>query len=121
MPRSWQSRTLLTILDHTLQSTGFLLRDGVKYLNVPRFIRPDTDYFVVLMGDSGNASPLFTVRDAPKKGSTTSPPPGNEDHNDVSESDSTEAMTPDEVQRMVLSNTAGDEHKAGTDDVKSSN
>ncbi|KAI0322415.1 hypothetical protein OF83DRAFT_1049444 [Amylostereum chailletii] len=46
-------------VDHPL-ATGFLLTDGQAQITVPD-VAPKTDYIVVLFGDSGNASPEFTI------------------------------------------------------------
>ncbi|KAF7298880.1 hypothetical protein MIND_00836000 [Mycena indigotica] len=47
-------------IKHPLAS-GFYLTDGNVTVVVPNWIRPRTNYMVVLFGDSGNTSPLFTI------------------------------------------------------------
>ncbi|KAI0044103.1 hypothetical protein FA95DRAFT_1562597 [Auriscalpium vulgare] len=48
-------------LDHPL-ADGFKLVDGSVSFNVPD-VAPKTNYIVVLFGDSGNASPQFSITD----------------------------------------------------------
>ncbi|KAJ7367100.1 hypothetical protein B0H14DRAFT_82454 [Mycena olivaceomarginata] len=47
-------------LDHPL-AEGFDIRDGHRTIRVPDAATPRDNYIVVLMGDSGNASPKFTI------------------------------------------------------------
>ncbi|KAG9316645.1 hypothetical protein JVU11DRAFT_2699 [Chiua virens] len=42
-------------------ASGFPLTDGSIDVTVPADTQPDTDWMVVLMGDSGNWSPTFTI------------------------------------------------------------
>lgn len=46
-------------LDHPL-ATGFMLTDGSHDIVIPNVAERKT-YIIVLMGDSGNASPKFTI------------------------------------------------------------
>ncbi|EKM52112.1 uncharacterized protein PHACADRAFT_262590 [Phanerochaete carnosa HHB-10118-sp] len=46
-------------VDHPL-AQGFDLREGKVQVEVPN-VTPGNDYIVVLMGDSGNKSPTFTI------------------------------------------------------------
>jgi len=50
---------------------GFWLRDGQADITVPS-VPERNDYIVVLMGDSGNQSPTFTIQSG-----DDAPPPGN--------------------------------------------
>jgi len=45
-------------------ATGFLLTDGSKTITLPSNLTTKSTYIVVLMGDSGNASPEFTINAA---------------------------------------------------------
>ncbi|PWN94700.1 hypothetical protein FA09DRAFT_290764, partial [Tilletiopsis washingtonensis] len=42
-------------------ASDFLLTDDQADITLPSDLEPRDDYIVVLMGDSGNASPLFTI------------------------------------------------------------
>ncbi|KAF4570054.1 hypothetical protein EYR40_009040 [Pleurotus pulmonarius] len=46
-------------IEHPL-ATGFYLRDGYIKITVPQ-VSPRDDYIIVLFGDSGNASPNFSI------------------------------------------------------------
>jgi len=45
---------------NTPLAAGFSILDGTVRITVPQ-VEPDTDYQVVLFGDSGNYSPTFTI------------------------------------------------------------
>ncbi|KAG1734861.1 uncharacterized protein EDB91DRAFT_573494 [Suillus paluster] len=47
-------------MDHPL-ATGFNILDGRVVIHVPK-VTPGSHYSIVLMGDSGNYSPQFTIR-----------------------------------------------------------
>ncbi|KAK7469367.1 hypothetical protein VKT23_003842 [Stygiomarasmius scandens] len=51
--------SLHLMLDDPL-AKGFSIRDGQVNITVPS-VTPRSDYIIVLMGDSGNASPKFTI------------------------------------------------------------
>jgi len=50
----------ITLLNVTLAS-GFQITNGRTEVKVPDGLVPDDDYSVVLLGDSGNFSPQFTI------------------------------------------------------------
>ncbi|KAI8977385.1 hypothetical protein BDF20DRAFT_874497 [Mycotypha africana] len=45
-------------------ASGFQLNSGAQSVTLPSDLDTKTSYIVVLMGDSGNASPKFTIRAA---------------------------------------------------------
>ncbi|CAK5284067.1 unnamed protein product [Mycena citricolor] len=47
-------------VEHPL-AQGFDIHDGQAHVQVPADIPPKSSYIVVLMGDSGNRSPPFTI------------------------------------------------------------
>lgn len=49
-------------LNQTL-AKGFKLGDGNVKFTLPKDLEPRDDYIVVLFGDSGNASPKFTIHE----------------------------------------------------------
>lgn len=42
-------------------ASDFLLTDDQADITLPSDLEPRDDYIIVLMGDSGNASPQFTI------------------------------------------------------------
>jgi hypothetical protein len=50
---------LAAVSDHPL-AEGFDIRDGHRTIRVPD-VPPRNNYIVVVMGDSGNRSPEFTI------------------------------------------------------------
>jgi hypothetical protein len=72
LPESLQDATGVVRLGHITKgeegehladvlAMGFKLADGEVSFKVPRHLQERHDYIVVLMGDSGNASPKFTI------------------------------------------------------------
>ncbi|KAI9494647.1 hypothetical protein BDB00DRAFT_817669 [Zychaea mexicana] len=45
-------------------ASGFPLNKGAQSITLPADLETKTSYIVVLMGDSGNASPKFTIKAA---------------------------------------------------------
>ncbi|KAG2227981.1 hypothetical protein INT45_012005 [Circinella minor] len=42
--------------------SGFLLNSGSQSVRLPRNLKTRDSYIIVLMGNSGNASPQFTIK-----------------------------------------------------------
>ena len=47
---------------HWTLADGFPIRNGQTEVTLPGDLQPRNDYIVVVFGDSGNASPMFTIQ-----------------------------------------------------------